>query len=200
MLLYGSQFVDKAVGFEGDPDAYARVQANIRLNLHRQWGAHTRAYPVAVVRGSASTAETMTMVSDYAGGSCSGMEVVGRTGCGRLTTKWQVRGYSLPFLLKTVGIPATSETFIKMDVESFECELLPSWMEWFKALDTKPTIRISFHGPNVRNCTDAQYQQITEVVLLFHAVWEGTTRQTAIEPHLFKSRRDFVLTDIHDVD
>eukprot|EP00038_Savillea_parva_P012502 m.205091 g.205091 ORF g.205091 m.205091 type:complete len:361 (+) comp22784_c0_seq1:221-1303(+) len=200
-LLYGAQFVDKAVGFEADPDAYARVQANVVLNQHRKWGAHTRVYPVAVVRGTSDKPETVSMLSNQAGGSCSGVAVVGRTGCGNVTTRWKVQGFSLPTLLDMVDIPASKLTFIKIDVESFECELVSSWVPWLQPLGAnKPTIRVAMHGPNVRFCTNEQYEQIAKVAQMYGAVWESERKVAPqkVTSTLFRSNSEFILTDLDD--
>ena len=88
--------------------------------------------------------------------------------------------YSAIFLVASVflfvvfykmAIPASKETFIKVDVESYECELIPSWFDWMNDLREKPTLFVSFHGHNVRCCTKEQYDKILSFSKLFKGFW-----------------------------
>lgn len=176
-LFYGTQLVKKAVGFEGDPSAYANVYSNLEGNTHRYWYNHTNVYPVAVIAGHNDTrAKKVSMRSGGAGNSCSGMkDILTRKdgACGNDMNKdsWDVDGYTLQHLLNVNDIPASKETFIKVDVESYECELIPSWFDWMKGLSVKPTLFVSFHGHNVRCCTKEQYDKILSFSKLFKGFW-----------------------------
>ena len=176
-LFYGTQLVKKAVGFEGDPTAYASVYTNLEGNSHRSWYNHTFIYPVAVRSGNEEREpKRMSMRSSGAGNSCSGMKEV-RTrkdnACGNDMNKvsWDIDAYTLPYLLKVNGIPPSKQTFVKIDVESYECELIPSWLDWLKNLSDKPTLFVSFHGKNVRCCSKAQYDKILAVSKLYKGVY-----------------------------
>ena len=184
-LFYGTQLVKKAVGFEGDPSAYANVYTNLEGNSHRDWYNHTNVYPVAVRAGHNDTgAKKVSMRSGGAGNSCSGMkEILTRKdgACGNDMNKdsWDIDGYTMPYLLSVNGIPASKETFIKIDVESYECELIPSWFEWLKELTEKPTLFVSFHGHNVRCCTKDQYDQILSFSKLYKGFWHNMKKANA---------------------
>ena len=175
-LFYGTQLVKKAVGFEGDPSAFAEVYSNMEGNSHRVWYNHTYVYPVAVRTGEDKQgAKRVSMRSDKAGNSCSGMKEISRkdNACGSDGNRvsWDIDGYTLPHLLELNRIPVSSETFIKIDVESYECELIPSWLPWLKKFPSKPTMFISFHGKGVRCCSIEQYNKILEVSKLYKGVW-----------------------------
>ena len=125
----------KAVGFEGDPNAYAAVYANLEGNSHRIWYNHTFVYPVAVTTGhNEDGAKRVSMRSGSPGNSCSGMKnlKIHEKSSGRGKASWDTDGYTLPHLLRLNGIPFSKDTFIKIDVESYECELIPSWLNWLQ--------------------------------------------------------------------
>jgi FkbM family methyltransferase len=179
-LFYAAQLVKKAVGFEGDPSAYASVYSNLEGNTHRDWYNHTYVYPVAVRAGPDEPyAKRVSMRSSEAGNSCSGVKETNSRkdkvcGGGKNGVSWDIDAYTLPYLFKVNGIPASIETFIKVDVESYECELIPSWLEWLKNSYNKPTMFISFHGPNVRCCSSGQYDRIRDFFKLYKGVWKIT--------------------------
>ena len=177
-LFYGTQLVKKAVGFEGDPTAYASVYANLEGNSHRNWYNHTFVYPVAVRKGNDNgEPKRVSMRSSSAGNSCSGMKEIRmkNQACGNdiNSVSWDIDAYTLPHLLMVNGIPPNKETFVKIDVESYECELIPSWFDWLKSSPSKPTLFISFHGQSVRCCSEYQYAKILEVSKLYKGVWHN---------------------------
>ena len=188
-LFYATQLVEKAIGFEGDPSAYAGLYSNLHGNSHRTWYNHTYIYPVAVRAGDDENGKKqVTMRSDKAGNSCSGMEEIRRrkdNACGNDMNKmsWDIDAYTLPHLLKFNNIPVTKETFIKIDVESYECELIPSWFDWLKDSFDKPTMIISFHGPSVRCCSIDQYNKILALSRIYKDLWLVTSEgRTKVEP------------------
>ena len=65
-------------------------------------------------------------------------------------------------------VPSSIETFIKVDVESVECKLLPSWIPWISSLDeaNRPTFFVAFHSQIV-SCSDEEYRQIVLFAKLF---------------------------------
>ena len=179
-LFYATQFVKKAIGFEGDPVAFAIVQTNLNWNKNRTWYSHTHVYPVAVLQGSVQNSEgdIITMRSSTAGGSCS---FVGdhktKEWCGNVSTSWKIKGYTLPHLLNLTSIPASNETFIKIDVESYEWDLIPSWFIWLKNIRDKPTLRVSFH--NNRRCGPrALFRKLIAVSKLYKGVRMDGNRTT----------------------
>ena len=195
-LFYGTQLVKKAVGFEGDPVAYAKVYTNLQWNKHRDWYYHTHVYPVAVKQGKEkkiAERERVTMHSALAGNSCSGLKDVA---CGNVTVSWEIDAYTLPYLLQLTGIPVSNETFIKIDVEGYECELIPSWFDWLKNYSDKPTMRVSFHAHSP--CSDEQYKNIFAFSKLYKTTWNNMTK-TSIEEILdldTKKSPDVVFSDL----
>ena len=180
-LFYATQFVEKSVGFEGDPVAFAMVQTNLNWNNHRHWYNHTHVYPVAVLQGSSkeSEGEVITMRSSWAGGSCSFVgDFKTKAWCGKVGTSWKIKGYTLPHLLNLTNIPSSDETYIKIDVESYEWDLIPSWVNWLKNnLQNKPTMRISFH--NNRRCGPQQvFEQLITFSNLYKGVWMDGKKTT----------------------
>lgn len=184
-LFYGAQMVEKAVGFEGDPSAYAVVYSNLAGNSHRRWYNHTYIYPVAVREGhNQFQGKSISMRSAAAGNSCSGIsEIKTRkdNACGNdmNNESWNINAYTLSHLLKLNEIPTTKETFIKVDVESYECELIPSWYDWMKKMSSKPTLFVSFHGNNVRCCSKEQYDKILDFSELYKGLYYNMKRTKA---------------------
>ena len=54
-------------------------------------------------------------------------------------------------------------TFIKVDVEGFECVLIPAIAEWLMAALLKPTVALAMHA-SIGACTADQYANITHLV------------------------------------
>ena len=181
-LFYATQFVQSAVGFEGDPVAFAMAETNLNWNTHRTWYNHTNVYPVAVLQGSAQQSEgdVITMRSSSAGGSCSFVgDPKTKKWCGNVGTSWKIKGYTLPHLLNLTDIPASNETFIKIDVESYEWDLLPSWINWLKNIKDKPTMRVSFH--NNRRCGPQElFDKLLTFSKLYKTVWMDGMKTTLL--------------------
>ena len=117
---------------------------------------------------------------------------------------WDIDGYTLSYLLMVNKIPASKQTFIKIDVESYECELIPSWLDWLRTLIDKPTLLISFHGGNVRCCSEEQYSKIIAVSKLYKSVLYTKGHEAHIkmraEDHFntsFCTTNAIVFTDIY---
>jgi FkbM family methyltransferase len=180
-LFYATQFVQNAVGFEGDPVAFANGQRNLNWNKHRRWYNHTQIYPVAVLQGAASesTGEFITMRSSGAGGSCSfvGDPKIMDQMCGHVGTSWEINGYTLPHLLNLTNIPVSKETFIKIDVESYEWDLIPSWIDWLKNSKNKPTFRVAFHN-SIRCGPQDLYDKLVIFSKLYKDVWMDGKKTT----------------------
>lgn len=153
-ILYGSHLAGRSFGIEADPNAYAEVLMNLKLNNDTLRNVHIQPACVAVEQAS------MTMHTAKAGNSGSGLGDVSGGGHG---IHWKVQCYDLPFLFKTWGISLDDNTFIKIDVESYECTLLPSLVDWFLAVKSKPTLHIAMHG-NFAKCSSTQYKEIDRLV------------------------------------
>lgn len=168
-LFFAAQLIDQAVSFDGDPLAVVALEMNLALNSDKYWARRARVHPHVVGEGSfyIVNATSLTMKSSSAGNSCSGLVEVAN--CGRKTTRveWKVNAYTLPAVLKRLNIPETSDLFIKMDVESFECQLVPSWIEWIQSLEgPKPVFHMAFHSQIV-SCSEEQYHLIYKFIKLF---------------------------------
>ena len=57
--------------------------------------------------------------------------------------------------------------FVKVDVESYECQLVPSWIEWLGSIQgAKPTFHIAFHS-NFNECTPEEYGLVYQFANMF---------------------------------
>lgn len=190
-LFFATQLVPYALGIEGntnintntnfnnntynnkaDPVAYAYVSYNLALNRNKIWSQHTFVQGAAVGLGSDANGPPteMNMTATEPGNSCSG---VGKTifNCGGKDKskwfKWKVNAYSLPSIMHAYNIPTRRTTFIKVDIESFECALLPSWKKWFvESGNQKPTLYVSFHS-QILICNDDEFTTIAEIAKLY---------------------------------
>jgi hypothetical protein len=68
--------------------------------------------------------------------------------------------------------PEREHVFVKIDVESYECALVPSWKAWFAGLDRKPTLYLSMHE-NVSPCTEDQYHEIAALARAYKYLSPG---------------------------
>ena len=164
-LFYAAQLVDKSFGVEADPVAFASVSTTLKLNQDKPWGKKATIQPGGVGPGSDEdlTATRVPMKSASAGNSCSGMGK--KVNCGDVTHEWDVFTYSLPALIAHWNIDP-SNSFIKVDVEAFECTLVPSWIQWMRKLPTKPTFYISFHS-YITRCSDDEYRGVLQFARMF---------------------------------
>jgi len=107
------------------------------------------------------------MKSSGAGNSGSG---VGNRVFSATSQEWSVNGYSLPYLFGMWGVQLKHDpVFIKIDIESYECSLVPSFYDWFREEAVLPTIFVSFH-PQIEPCTRSQMEKVLEVFKLFEQV------------------------------
>lgn len=174
-LLYATQFVDISLGIEADPVAFAQLSFNLGLNSDAAWAGHTHLQPGAVgaISEGKDEGQTLEMQSSFAGSSCSGLAKVYNCGDKKLENyqKWNVKAYSLQTMMKHYGIPAGPKTFIKVDVESYECALIPFFLDWFKNMkaNEKPSMYLSFHG-QISRCTDDVYEKVVQFSKLYNHV------------------------------
>ena len=152
-LLYGAARAGRVFGVEGDPAAYAEALVNVQLNADRLRNVHLQPGCVSLKR------EDRTMHSADVGGSCSGL---GTKLCGEATTAWSVRCYDLPALFKRWGVALGLDTFVKVDVEGYECDLVPGLVDWLLAAPLKPTIQLAMHG-ELQPCSASQYGTIARL-------------------------------------
>jgi FkbM family methyltransferase len=163
-MLFHAFLSRRSIGLEGDPWAYVLMRHNLALNV----GAHPQLLQKVILQpGCVGVAQERANFSSAApGNSCSGiMSNASRARCGALTTRWSVQCYELPVVFRHYGIRVERETFIKIDIESFECYLLPRIAAWFLApnVTSKPTIYVAMHS-HIAPCSAAQYGAIGRLV------------------------------------
>ena len=183
-LFFAAQMVKSAVGIEADPAAYAIVSYNAALNKRRTWGHRVSVIAAAIGIGSHEYLQPvrLDMKSSFPGSSCSGNgKFVYFCGGKKDFFFWKVNSYTLPSVMKAKQIPETKSTFIKIDVESFECSLIPSWLPWLQRLgNDKPTLFISTHA-HISPCTPHQNNFFFEIFKIYkHAHCIGGTGSSCI--------------------
>lgn len=163
-MLYHAQFSKQSYGMEADPFAYGEVMHNMKLNP--SLAAKVIIEPVAVT--APQDAGVLDMKSSKLGNSET---FLGRKDMRGEAEEFEVRGYTLPYIMAGWGIDLSSEhVFIKIDIESYECRLLPSFHEWLiDEPERNVTIFVSFH-PQIQPCTRAQMKQVLGVFKLFSTV------------------------------
>lgn len=104
---------------------------------------------------------------------------------------WTVQSYPLEHLLKTWGIwdrvhQHNKKLFIKIDVEHYECKLIPDFHSWLKNMDEKhlPIFLISYHPSTL--CTDEEYSVLLEVIQLYKYVICGNEVTKVSESEMMK--------------
>lgn len=88
--------------------------------------------------------------------------------------------------------PEREHVFVKIDVESYECFLLPSWKAWFAGLNRKPTLYLSLHE-NVSPCTDSQYQEIAQLAKRYKYLSPGLLNDDG--SILMGKKGEYILSD-----
>ena len=155
-ILYAAQLGANVFGIEADPAAFAEVEINLQLNALESWAPHVRVQPACVGTG------LVKMKSSRPGNS---MSCLGDACSGSNSSSWQVQCYPLETLFKSWNIhfSATHRIFVKIDVEGYECVLIPTIVAWFQrakrenGLVRLPTMYISYHK-QLNSCSDAQYE------------------------------------------
>lgn len=143
MIHHGS-FSKRSIGIEADPVAYAVAEYNIELNReHKSWGDRVSVDSGCVVRPEDRGVMEMT-AGKNPGRSMSG---IGEKVMGASSFKWFVECYTLPELFDDywrIDKPYR-DVMIKIDVETYECKLIPSFYDWLKDEEYLPKMFISFH-------------------------------------------------------
>ena len=161
--LFSAQLAKKVYALEPDPVAYCTIEHNVRLNPDLDVDVHAIAVVapqdagnVSFQTGKMGNSESM-LVSD----------VTARSG-----QHFKATGYTLPFLFNLWGINFTNHpVFIKIDIETYECKLIPSFHEWLVEEDNLEnlTILVSFH-PQLKPCSKKQMMGVLETFKLFGRV------------------------------
>jgi hypothetical protein len=107
------------------------------------------------------------MKSAAPGNSMSSFHKIFQEKSDSVTVNWTVHCYSLSAFFKAWDIdPEMIHAFIKIDIESYECNLLPSLYSWLTNIRRKPTLYIAMHSQIVA-CTNDQYRIIAKLTALY---------------------------------
>jgi hypothetical protein len=166
-LLFAGQLAARSFGIEADPCAFAEMEVNVALNAHE----HEWARRIHLQAGCVGTGiETMTMKALDFCSSGAAFTVDWRKAeqyksqSDRPLHAWNVTCYDLRYLFQEWDIDVDKNAMMRIDVESYECVLLPYIADWF-ARDvmrggSKPTIIVSMHG-YLQQC--ANYSRIGDL-------------------------------------
>jgi FkbM family methyltransferase len=167
MIHHGS-FSKRSIGVEADPVAFAIAEYNVQLNReHKSWGDRVRIDSGCVARPEDKGFMEMT-AGRRPGMSMSG---IGEKVKDSSSFKWFVECYTLPELFDHywhIEKPYR-DVMIKIDIESYECKLIPSFYDWLKDEEYLPKMFISFH-PQIQHCTLDEYEGVLKVLRLYDHV------------------------------
>jgi FkbM family methyltransferase len=171
--LFGAQLAKRVFSLEPDPVAYTTLDMNVKLNQASSVSAdatgfpnNIHVHPIAVV--APQDAGYVTLETGKKGNSES---MITSSVSGTKEETFEAAGYTLPFLFNLWGIQFEEQPiFIKIDIEAYECSLIPSFYEWLSAESIQPlTMFISFH-PQLRPCTMNQMKGVLKTLTLFTTV------------------------------
>jgi FkbM family methyltransferase len=170
--LFGGQLAKRVFSLEPDPVAYTTLDMNVQLNQAANaddttdgFPSNIHVHPIAVV--APRDAGYVTLETGQKGNSESMITTT--------TTKeetFEAAGYTLPFLFNLWGIHFEEQpVFIKIDIEAYECSLIPSFYEWLSAESSIQalTMFVSFH-PQLRLCTMNQMKGVLKTLTLFTTI------------------------------
>jgi len=181
-IFYTAQIAKRVIAIEADPHAFASLERNLALNAGQAWSSKVTLESVCV--STPNDTGVMTMKSADAGNSCSSLGENVEWACGGVKEEWQVRCYTLPYLFAQRGITIDprSPVFIKVDIESYECALIPSFYDWLVGEKFLPTIFVSFH-PQITLCDEEQLRGVMKVLKLYeHVSCEAGKRPLKLSP------------------
>lgn len=159
-VLYHGQLSRRSYGIEADPVAYATLEANVRLNSQ---------LPITIVPACVSAPEDVGMMK-MKGNPGDSMSGITDKLAAHASSGWKVRCYDLPTLLVDCRISIESQAvLIKVDVESYECKLIPSFYDWLKEKKRLPILYISFH-PQISDCSNEEWDAVLKVFRLYNRV------------------------------
>jgi len=169
-LLFHGQKSRASYGIEADPAAFAVAERNVWLNKDKDWAQSVSVHSFCV--GSTEHAgKIMTMRGAKApGASMSGItEALARKPVG----SWAVRCYTLPTILDSWDVVLSRQpVMLKIDVESYECQLVPSFYDWLVGEEraSLPVIYVSFH-PQIKDCSPEEWARVLKVFQLYDSVY-----------------------------
>ena len=189
-ILYGGQLAKQTYGIEADPSAFAECTLNIKLNTDTVWYERIHLQPGCVsfeeseqIMRSAGAGNSMSSIGHFVGESPT-----------TNATSWMVKCYTLPQLFAVWGInPQVDHVFIKVDVESFECSLIPSWYEWFQGLSRRPSVYLSLHA-QIHACSEEEYDILVKLIKLFKFTNAPLSHNGSA---LIAKAGEFVLSDMY---
>jgi len=171
-MLFHGQFSKQSFGIEADPAAFAILDYNVELNWKHNpsWGSHVSVDSGCIVRPEDIGKLTMKAGGDP-GMSMSGIGDKVFMDKGKRAVKWEVQCYTLPDIFENYwGIQKPyKDVFIKIDIETYECKLVPSFYDWLKGEKYLPTMYISFH-PQIQKCTEEEYKTLLMFIGLYDNV------------------------------
>ena len=201
-LLYHGQFSKHSFGIEADPVAYSVVEYNVDLNtkLNPEWGKRVSVDSACVSRPEDAGFLTMK-AGGSPGASMSGINGKVAQDTGEKSVTWQVKCYTLPDIFDIWGLEKPyKDVFIKIDIESYECKLIPSFYDWLKDEIFLPKMFINYH-PTIQNCSDEEWKGLMKFLKLYDHVRIGTDskdlaleKETTFEDFMkMMGKRDFVV-------
>lgn len=182
-LLYHGQFSLRSFGMEADPVAFATVEYNVELNkkMYPHWGNKITINSGCI--SSKNDVGEMTMRAGTApGDSVSGIGNKVYMDRGSNNVTWKVQCRTLYDVFENYwGIhkPYT-DVFIKIDIESYECKLVPSFYDWLKDEKYLPKMFISFH-PQIESCSDEDFEGVLKFLKLYDHVKVGNIRELSTQ-------------------
>jgi len=174
-LLYHGQFSKRSLGIEADPVAYAVAEFNVELNkkLNPEWAKR-----VSVESACVSRPEDVGKLTMRAGGrgggagqSMSGINGKVAKDRGDQAASWQVQCDTLPHIFDFWGLDKPyKDVFIKIDIESYECKLIPSFYDWLKDEVFLPKMFLNYHSLSIQDCSDEEWRGLLKFLKLYDHV------------------------------
>ena len=176
-LLYHGQYSKRSLGIEADPVAYSVAEYNVDLNkkLNPEWGRRVSVESACVSRPEDVGILTMRAGGRKGGGgagqSMSGISEKVSQDLGDKAASWQVQCYTLPDIFDFWGLDKPyKDVFIKIDIESYECKLIPSFYDWLKDETFLPKMFLNYHSQSIDDCTDEEWKGLLKVLKLYDHV------------------------------
>ena len=166
-LLYHAALSKHSYGIEADPMAFAVAEYNVKLNADKEWG-HRMTLESACVSAPEHVGNMTMRGAKAPGASMSG---IGNKVARRVSGSWNVLCYTLQDIFERYwGIELSAQpVVIKIDVESYECKLIPSFYDWLKNEPHLPTMYITFH-PEIEDCSPSEWEGILQIFKLYEKV------------------------------